>query len=720
LTMKPAAIDRLMLMWIATALVVWVACLVILWGWAFDTSGVSSVLTLAATMLAVSAAAPLPGRFARAFQRVLIRLGLQDVGAMERTMAAPVISRRSDAIAAVRLLGLAAFFAAACGLVSTLVIFAFRPAADWLAGRVIWPPLAWTIVKVACQAAGMLPIALAVCVVFLLGAIIRGGPGRDPYAAIFGDWLWSLAAGLLIFAAVWLAGANLLGVAVVSGVALLAAGWLLVRRAGGMHMRRRGRPIENRPGVRVRLSVTFAFAILALILAIQARMLTDIAALGIGFCACWSALSIALLAATMREVDRRSRPPARSHGAGAVIGVVAAAMLQSMLGVMCIGRAVAPAACVGLAVAAQAPLAACGAIVISRQRRLFAGVGGRPRAYLSCACVGLGCGLLAYLAIGWAGAPAIWLLCLAMATLAGATVVGIAAARGVSGQVGWAVCGMALAVALAATAALSLKRTGEMTGNVAPGAWLTAVSSGNPQRPEGFLPFAQPPVRRSPRVSDSAGSVFAARGGTWWVVAGAAPDLPAEMPEQVVAVASSPDPSADGPGRPRGWALLRGLWKPGAVVDFFGRPACGAATFDGIFLAPMPADRPEAWRCYNEAAIKRCLSRLNAGGVVALRTQAQADRLRSALAAAATFHSVVGSSWAVMDLSGDQLDIMIVGPAGRTRKPAPREGLYVLSSDELLSRLGRIDPIRIWSPGRFFLRSGPSIESLRERLTAMR
>ena len=717
--MKPAALDRLMLTWIGTALVVWVACLVILWGWALDTSGVSSVLALASAMLAVAAAAPLPGRLARAFQGMMIRLGRQDVGAMELTMAAPFISQRRDALAAVRLLGIAAVFAALCGLASTLAILAGRAIVLWLSRWTLWTPFAWTVLKIAVQAVAMLPIALAICVVFHLGALIRGGSGRDPYAAAFRVWLWSLAAGLLVFGAAWLAGANLVGLAAVCGVALLAAAaGLLVRREQSVGAQRRQRQIENRPGLRIRLSVAFSFAILALICAIQARMLTDIVGLDIGWCACCAALSVGLLAAMMRQVDRRPRPPARTHGAGAAMGVVAAAVMQSALGLILTAGGGASGLWAALAVAAQVPLAACGAIVLSRQRRLFAGMGGRPRAYLACVCAGSAAGLLAYVAIGWASLSAIWLLGLATALLASAAIVGIAAATEVSGQVGWAACGAALAGALAAGAVVSIERAGGTAGN-AVGAWLTTVSdAGSPPGPLGFLPSWRLRARRSIGVSNAVEGVLAARSGAWWLVVGSVRDLPAEMPPRVVAVASSPDPSADGLDRPKGWEALHGLWEPSASVDFFRPASADGRTFDGIFLAPMPADQPQAWRCYNDAAIERCASRLNPGGVMMLRTQARADRLSSALAAAATFHSVVGSSWVVVDLGDDDIDLMMVGPAARVARPAPQAGLYVVPSDKLLSVPAEIGPIRISSPMRAFRGGEPGVESLRRRLAS--
>jgi hypothetical protein len=680
-------------------------------------------LTLAATMLAVSVGAPVPGRLARAFQRVLIWLGLQDVGAMELTTAAPMVSRRSDSLAAVRLLGFAAALAAACGSASTLLIFATRPLAAWMGRHLLWTPLAWTILKIAFQMIGMLPVAVGVSVAFEVSAIVRGRSVRDACAAAFRDWMWSLAAGLLIFGIAWLAGANLVGVVIVSAVAqLAAAGWLLTRKARPARSRRRERPIENRVGLRLGLSIGFSFAILSLICALQARMLTDVVGLGLGSWACWAALSAGLLAAMMKAADRKPRPPGPPQSAGAVMGAVAAAVLQSALGMMCLARAGALAAWVALFVLAQVPLVACATIVLSRQRRIFVASDGRPRAYLSCACAGAACGLLAYLVIGSAGLAATWLLGLATAMLAAAAVAGIATAKDVSGQVGWAVCGVALAGALVVATLVSIERAGEVTGNAAAGAWLTAVGGADsPMHPAGFLPVSRQRACRSAGVTNCAESLFFARRGVWWVVAGSASDLPAEMPGGVVAVASLPDGSIDTPGRAAGLASLAGFQRASAEVDFFRSAPLGGKMFDGIYLAPMPADHPQAWRCYNKDAIERCLSHLNPkDGVAAIRTQARAGRLYSALAAVATFHSVVGQSWVVMDLNNNRIDLMIAGPARKIRRPLPQQGVHVLLSDELLKLVGPIGPVCVPSPTRVSGGSVRGIEQLQRRLASGR
>ena len=716
---RPATLDRIAVTYLAGALAVWVACLVILWGWAFDTSGSSSVLTLAAALLAVAIAAPLPGRIARAFQRMLIWLGLLDVGVMELTMAAPVMSRRKDALATVRLLGVAAVFIVACGAASTLAILGARSVAEHLAAQILLTGPAWTMLKIVLQLVGMLPMALGVCVAFLLGVIIRGGPGRDPYAAAVRDWIWALAAGLAVFGIAWRAGGNLLGLVVVSAVAMLAAAvWLMGRGRETARPQRRGRPIDKRPEAALALGVGVSFALLSLICAIQWRMLTDVAGAGMCSCACWIALWLVPFAAAMKDCDEKSALPAPVNTAGAAVAVVAAAVFQSVLAMASVGGGVAAIACAVLAVAAQVPLVACGAMILSRQRRVFAGAGGRPRTYLSLASAGSACGLLAYLAMGWAGMSAIWLMALAIAVLAAGAVCGITSARKGSLRIRWALCSAALAGSLAAAVVISLGRAHAAAGRVQAGAWLTSIhGAGGAFENGGFLPAFTARHERSSRVTDFARGVFSERRGLWWIIAGSQRDLPGEPPMGFLTVACSVDPSAWSSQRHRNWPALRSSGKDGTSPDFFRPASLGERLFDGIFLAAMPADAPQAWRCYNKETLARCISRLDRkNGVVAIRTQSSGGRLSAALAAVATLHSVVGPSWVAMDLDGASVDLMAVGPAERIRPPEARNGLHLLRSDELLKAVGQSRTIRILSPAGALV-GGPSVQQLRRLLT---
>ncbi len=66
--MNSTLFDRMIVIWIATALIVWTCCLAVLWGGVFDASGESMLVTLSAILLALSTAILLPTR--------LVRIGL--------------------------------------------------------------------------------------------------------------------------------------------------------------------------------------------------------------------------------------------------------------------------------------------------------------------------------------------------------------------------------------------------------------------------------------------------------------------------------------------------------------------------------------------------------------------------------------------------------------------------------------------------------------------
>jgi hypothetical protein len=725
---KGETLDRLAVVWIAGALTVWAACLVLAWAWAFAASGLSTLLSEAAVLLAAGLAALLPGRAARAFQRLLIWLGVQDVAAMELAMAAPPVRRRTDARAAVAMMGAAALFATACGAASTAAVWLGADLFDWLARRAVWTPPAWAAVRLVVQVVGLLPMALGVSVAFLVAAVVRGGGGG--FAGVWREWLWGVSAGLAAFGAAWWAGADLLGVAVVAGVATLAASAALFlrrgREGGGGRPRRR---IEDRPGARARLTVLGAYAVLALIAAVQARLLTDVLGADLGACAFWAAGSLALLAALLAPADRRSSPPGRAQGAAAVLGVAAAATLQVVLvlhGFAAAERSPGEADfCLALALLAQVPLAGCGAIALSRQRRLFTGRGGRARWYVSLSAGGAGVGLLAYVAIGWWGLWVPALLGGAMSLVAGAGVAAIAAVSRPADQVRWAACAGVLIGALAAAAALAVAQADDARGPVRAGVWLTAESAGSRPPPAGLLPAR--PAAPGEAVTRAAADVIARRPGKWWFVAPPSAELAALLPPGVVAASSSPDPTASAAPRPAeglGGILLR---RPG--FGYFRPPSAGQGRCDGVFLAPMPADAPQAWRCYGASVLRNAaargrLSRGAAAGapatVILLRTCASGGRLGAAIAVARTYLEAIGSGWVVARVDEAGVDLLIVGPAGAVGPPAAPEGASVLRLAALCRHFPGISPIRVMRPRAAWQDGSVAVTRLLEVLRARR
>ncbi|MCK4602256.1 MAG: hypothetical protein KAU28_07305, partial [Phycisphaerae bacterium] len=191
--MKPAFIDRVFVICIAAALVVWAGCLVILWGRAFDPGGASLLITLAATMLAIWATARLPGRAARGAGKLLSFFRLQGVpGSPGRSLSRPGASLvmqiaaagaarggKREVRAMVHLLGASTIFAAGCALVSTVAVSGGWFLAEYLAERGLWTLWDWPITKFLVQFVGMIPMGLGISVTFLAAAVLRSGSARD-------------------------------------------------------------------------------------------------------------------------------------------------------------------------------------------------------------------------------------------------------------------------------------------------------------------------------------------------------------------------------------------------------------------------------------------------------------------------------------------------------------------------------------------------------------
>lgn len=721
--MRSAQIDRVFVIWIAALLVLWTACLVILWGWAFDTSGASALITLAATMLAISAAVVFPPRAAQAARRVVVWLRLEDLPATAFSQAGTGRIGPRQARALTRMLAVATIFAVACGFCSMLAIYVGRSFADAVGRRFLWMPLAWGALKLLVQFVGMFPIAMGLTATFLSTSLLRSGSGRDVYASLCGDWLRAIAAGLLIFSIVWLGGVNLVGAACVAGLLLLAcAVGLFSRQRVTVRPVRRVGAAQPAPARRSELKVLAGFAALALSLLVQLRLLADVGGLGLPVRVGWLALSLGALGTFVRRADRRSRPPGRRQDAGAVIGIMAGLMIQSALAGTCVsaqsqGNGLLTALCTCFAVGLQIPIAALAGIVFSRQRRLFAIGGGGAPAYAGAATMGCGLGVLAYLAALSLPAGATMLLAGGLAVLAGGVIAGIGGAVRPDRQLRWGGWGAALICAVAASMLVARRQAGPAGSTVTAGTWLTSVvvpqeGSRVPRR-AGCLPILH--RWRSDALSYAMAQIMIAQERRasgqnlrWWVVSSSDLDLPGAALAEVFMSSSFPDPAAVPPGR---W---RDLLVPGADAGFLQAAQTSNQRFDGIMLAPLPADHPHAWRCYNTQALRRCWSRTHPNGLFLLRTQARPGYFAAALSVARTFHSVVGPGWAVAEIRGGRLDLLLVGPAGAAaaRPSTSPEGVFVVSTERIWEDWSQIALISLASPTALRYSRRPSAISL--------
>jgi hypothetical protein len=535
----------------------------------------------------------------------------------------------------------------------------------------------------------MAPMGLGISVAFLASGMLRAGGGRDVYASVFREWVLAAGVGLGALAAAWWAGANLAGLAFVMAVGLLAASAvLLVRPEVTVRPRRLIRPADDAARRKGRVTIVAGYAAVAAALAVQARLLTDVYGASLGAVSAWAGGSLVLLWWGLRRWDRRSRRPGRLQAIGAAAGAGACLMLQAglLLGGLAAGGAGRAVPAV-LAAAAQVPLAQLAAGLISRQRRRFAAEGGRARAYVASAAVGLawGIGLYALLVRLWWG-PVV-MLAGVLVSVTASVLRGIAISRRAVVQLRWALWGGVLMVSAAAAPILVVRQVGRRLGPVRQGLWLSGQV-----RPGGggaLLPGAR--TWRSDAVTAAMARVLSdrRRQGRWWALVSCAADLPAGWPDRGTAVLARPD-AVIGPGpRPRVLAS-----------DAAGLAGRGGG-FDGVVAAPMPLDHPDAWRCYNVRSLRR-LRRKARGGVMVLRAQADADHPRAVLSAGKTFQAVVGSGWAGIDFGAGRIDLLLVGPREAVDPPAVRGGYAVPLSRLLSGPMAPARAVRPWAPSAAF------------------
>ncbi len=713
--MRSALLDKAIVIWIATSLVVYTCCLVVLWGWAFDSSGHSMLVTLSAMLFAISLAVRLPGRTVRVTQRVLGWVSSRSALIISLAAGGPRRSRPREVRAMMLLLAGVCVFAAAGAMLSTAAIFLAAAVADALAAAMLFSPVTWTICKLLVQFIGMFPMALGIAVAFLAAGMIRIGSGRDLYATVFREWLWALAIGLGVFGLCWQMGANLFGLAAMMVVWLLGAAAVIVQRRNvTVRPVRIQRAIET-PAPARQVGIAATFGTLAVAIWLQLRLAGDAAGVGPGGSACWAAFSIAMLGGFLRRTDRKARPPGRWQLVGAMIGVGAALLVQGAMLLSAAHHGAVGAVLCLMAMGLQVPIAAMAAVIISRQRRLFAQAGGRARAYVSSGAAGAGLALLGYLAVASMTAGSWIILALVMGLCAAGLVGAIAMVKRTGNQLKWLGAGAALLLSLAAAIGGAIYGARGRIGAAWPGVWLTAVSgpqAGNPStRMEGVLPH--PPSWRGQRVDEALWSILARNKGQWLAAATSRHDLPSDVPSGVHVTVSAPDTAMVPPDA---WLEPFVLTREG---DFFAAGQFGRPRFDGVLLAALPADHPQAWRCYNQRTVWRSLRRLQTGGVAVLRLQSTDRGLGVALAAARAFRRVVGPCWLVFEHYGGRVDLLVAGPADRVGRSQFGSDLVVFPCRQLWYEWPGIRPLRLVHP-LGALRSGPTVREFVERLPSLR
>jgi hypothetical protein len=692
--MRPTVADKMAVVGIGATLILQASCLVRLWDHVLDSSPQTSLLGMAAMLLAVAVTIGIPGRLARGTQRFWALVGRQDLPTAQLQAARPLLSRLSEGRAMLRLLAVAAVGAGVCGWASYLAARSLSPG-RWAA----WTPGAWPAVKFGVQFVVALPMALGVSTTFLVSAMIRVAPSADLFSTVCRDWLQAAAGALMALAVASWVGVHLVALGLVLPFLLAALGIVLWQRRSVSHRARRlVRPIAAAPQRAARVGIVGFYAVLAALWVLQARLLTDGVAAVPEARFAWLAGTLMLLVLSLRRVDRRPRVPGSTTALAALAGLAAGLMVQFALGVVCFrlwGRTPMVAAVLGLlAIGAQVPMMGMASVVISRQRRGFAVAGGRARAYVASAagglCLGvLGCTLTAELGIGLemlAGG------CMVM--LCGALLTGVMRAQPAARkQWRWAGSAVALACALSTVVFFAVSAVAR---TVVAGPWLTVVA--RQPAPPALLPHMT--RRRSPTVSralDRTLVAVAAR-GRWWVGVSPPLDLPPTLPSGAVGVYTPLDPAAS-PRRARPWG-----------ASFLHEAAIGAERFDGLLLAPLRADHPDAWRCVGRSVLQRCRRKLSPSAPMLLRTQCARRRPGYLLATAEAFRRANGSGWGLLSFAGQDLDVLLIGPQDAVGPPDAEEGLFVLDLAKLRQRWPRSGEMRILKPPGLSARQPDALE----------
>jgi hypothetical protein len=477
------------------------------------------------------------------------------------------------------------------------------------------------------------------------------------------------------------------------------------------------RPVEFSP-LRRRMGIAATFAVVAVVAASQLRLLNDSAGISMGLSGMWLAVSAAMLAGFLRWADHKSRPPGRTQRIGANLGIALGVGLQAGLWITSVAGGWTAGVCVFMGCFTQISILALAAIVISRQRRRFAEVGGRARAYWAASMLGGGLGLAGYAGILAIPGGLKWLLLGGLLLCSLAIVVSVMQIRRTEKQGQWALWGVGALLALAMAILGGWRTVVSQTGPLRAGVWLSGISrmdEAGRYHAWDVLPLGR--VGRSAELSRALNRLMANTGGHWLAAVLGREDIPVslESPYFMVSLTVSlPDP---GEIRGRQWR------EPGMVScekDTFAGARINPDRFTGVLLAGVPADHPEAWRFYNLDYLRGQLRRLNPHGVAAMRIRSGPGSCGRALAAARTFERALGAScWVAVSSQGEGAELLVVGPADQVRLWVDEETLPVVHSEQLWYEWPGTRTIRVNRPYPIFA-SGPHWPDFLARIEHLR
>lgn len=744
--MKPSTADKLMTAGCAAGLTAWCGSLVMLWAKVLDTSARGELLRLAAFFAAVWAAFRLAGVIGRLMRKLAGRVaerfgraeGEKEAGEFRQALAEAAGLLAANQLrwglaqvrSMLRLLAAAMLLAVVLGLVSMLCIYLSGLAVDWLARKVLLTAWPWITMEFLLVFLCSLPMGLGVAGVFHAALMMRCGGGKDVYASLCRDWLAGVAAGLAGLGMLWWAGTNMAAISIAIFLPMAAAAVVIITRRNIAPRAGRFTRDDAPPSVRGGWVNAICIAALAAGLMGQLRLLGDCVGAGLTFSMAWCGLSIGGLVWFLARQDRRSALPGAIPELGSLIGLSSGGCMQAAI---LMAGAVAPSAaggwlCFVLAASAQPAMLHFASIIISRRRRLYVADGGQAGQYAALAASGMAMGFSAFLVSGqYAG----WWPLYVAVLLPSVVAAGLFAVRSRQEKLrpAWQAWGATLVGSLAICLLGSAGGSRDESGGLARGLWLTvdfppARTNRPPQRRD-YLPVEAIPRSEAitialhdllaeftpPSATDRNPSARQADlPSRWWIIVGGAEDLPAELPRELSVVRGRIDSSAGG-GLDYSDQLFGG--------DFFLASRLDRERFDGVIFSPLPPGHPQAWRCYNERSLKLAIGRLHRGGLLVMRLRAAGDNLGRMLAAAKTFWMVMGSGWAMANLDKGGCELLLIGPASQSNKPARMHGTYVVPVEKLWKNWPAVSPIlSACQPGPL-TRNIVSIDELRAWLVSL-
>ena len=687
--MKPVLTDRIAVILIVAGLVLWACCFPILWGWAFNPSGAFSLRVVLLILATTWVCLWRREKLARITSNTLRSFGASDFIPFDAGVAGQLGTSKQDAQQRMRLLAAAGVLATACFIFSTLIIIAFA----FLITRVLSELLLlssfeWSCIENISLLIGIFPLGLGFAAIVFASNVVRSGSGRDTYAACYRDWLWGIATGFAAFGIAWWFGANLIFmVFAIAAVIIIVSFTAVSRMELATHPRRRMLPF-GAPEKFTRLKIVITHAAIVLVLILQVRMFGDIFALSMTRRMVWVFLSISMLVYFLGRIDRKSRPPSKTQAAGAVLGIAAAATAQGTEFILCLSLESSTWIVVLLGIATQIPMTALTAMLVSQQRRLFSIPGGTAGRYFTSVSGGIALAVLGYIFFCNLDAGLVIVMWIAAGAiiLAGLTVA--KHKKEMFPKLGMVVCSLLLGAAMVVGAWRTYRGVVHSLGEIQPGVWLSSrvkiLTAKRQFDMHGVLPLNM--VERSQDITDCLAGIFERRKGRWWIVASDQSDLP--NPEtsdltvysRISRIGANPQPPSV-PKKYKRWPPLSHSY-PNSFRS--ARLDLGHVFYDGVFLAPLPADHPQAWRCYNKITMFHCYRHAKnknadghlAQGIVVLRTQTSENHVRDALGTAKTFYEIIQSGWAIVAIRKNGLDMLLVGPdealtarqSGGTRK----------------------------------------------------